>query len=105
VSGRSDLRRGRHQLAAPVAAAGECVLVTGFAWVAWQMIQGDAPTLSGSQFTTWLAMVVVGAIAVTVLGAVFWRSVNVRVALAGGLALSVVLLLLGLINDILTSAS
>jgi hypothetical protein len=105
VSRLSDLRQGRHQLSVPVAAAGECVLVTGFAWVAWQMIQGDAPTLRDSQFTTWLAVLVVGAIAVTVLGAVFWRSFNVRVALAGGLALSVGLVLLGLMRDVLTSAS
>jgi hypothetical protein len=50
-------------------------------------------------------LIVVGAIAVTALGAGFWRSFNVRVALAGGLALSVAVVLLGLINDILTSAS
>lgn len=101
----SDFRRGRDRRAVPVAAAVECLLIVGVAWVAWQVMQDDAPTLLDTQFQTWLVISLVGAGVATLVGVVFWRSFHARLALAGGLVLSVVLVLLGLLNDILTSAS
>lgn len=100
-----ELRQGRTRHAGPIAGASVFVLVTGGGWVAWQLMQGDESTLRQSQFETWLIGLAIGTTVVALLGATFWTGRNVRLGVAAGLALAAVAMLLGLLNDVLTSMS
>lgn len=101
----TDLRQGRVRRAGTIAGASVFVLITGLGWIAWQLLQGDESTLRHPQFETWLIALAIGRPIVAMASAIFWRARSVRLGLAAGLELAAVAVLLGLLNDALTSMS
>ena len=81
------------------------LLLTGVAWLAWQVLEGSDPALSRTEFRSWLLVSGAGAVVVVLTGAVLRRDDDARTGLVAGTLAAALAVLVGLGVDVLTSAS
>ena len=82
------------------------LLLIGVAWLAWQVLEGSDPTLTRTEFRSWLLVSGAGALTVVSTLGFLWRGDEARLTgLAAGSVAAAFGVLLGLGIDVLTSAS
>ena len=75
------------------------------AYVLWKALEQGRETIDNDQFGSRVSVVSAVSVGAAALGVWFWRGTRVRLALMGGIALAAVGCVLGLLVEILATAS